>query len=143
MEHLAIVILAIVILAFMWFETRHSRKEEHGGWQHHLNADPSLEWWGPQGQLTRAAGKNATKEAHGGWQHHLNADPTLEWWGPRGQLTRATSKNATKKEHYGEPPGMIRAVHQDELGFRGWADMPGDYEGSSAASVSAYIQRSA
>lgn len=47
------------------------------------------------------------------------------------------------KERYGEPPGMLRAVHRDELGFRGWADMPGDYEGSSASAVSAYIERSA
>lgn len=143
MEQLAIVILAIVILAFVWFETRRSRKEEHGGWQHHLHADPALEWWGPQGQLTRAAAANK-KETHGGWRQHLHADPALEWWGPQGQLTRADAKNrSSKKEHYGEPPGMIRAVHHDELGFRGWADMPGDYEGSSASSVSAYMQRSA
>jgi hypothetical protein len=38
---------------------------------------------------------------------------------------------------------MIRAVHQDELGFRGGADMPGDYEGSSASAISADMQRSA
>jgi hypothetical protein len=49
----------------------------------------------------------------------------------------------SRKERYGEPPGFRRAVHHDELGFRGWADMPGDYEGSSASAVSAYMMRSA
>lgn len=71
----------------------------------------------------------AEKETHGGWSNHLHADPSLQWY--------------RKKENYGDPPGMIRAVHQDELGFRGWADMPGDYEGSSASAVSAYAERSA
>ena len=47
------------------------------------------------------------------------------------------------KENYGEPPGLIRAVHRDELGFRGWSDMPGDYEGSTASAMSAFIDRSA
>lgn len=48
-----------------------------------------------------------------------------------------------RKEHYGEPPGNLRAIHHDELGFRGWADMPGEYEGSSASALSAFIERSA
>ncbi len=48
-----------------------------------------------------------------------------------------------RKEHYGEPPGDLRAVHHDELGFRGWADMPGEYEGTSASALSAFIERSA
>lgn len=48
-----------------------------------------------------------------------------------------------RKDHYGNPPGMIRSLHQDELGYRGWADNPGDFEGSSASSVSGYIERSA
>lgn len=48
-----------------------------------------------------------------------------------------------KKEGYGEPPGNLRAVHRDELGYRGWADAPGSYEGSSASAVSAFAMRSA
>ncbi len=55
----------------------------------------------------------------------------------------ALTREKPAKEGYGEPPGMIRAIHRDELGFRGWADMPGSYEGSSASSVSAYMMRSA
>ena len=55
----------------------------------------------------------------------------------------ALTREKPAKEGYGEPPGMIRAIHRDELGFRGWADMPGSYEGSSASSISAYMLRSA
>jgi hypothetical protein len=47
------------------------------------------------------------------------------------------------KENYGEPPGTLRAVHRDELGYRGWADAPGDFEGSTASALSAYVMRSA
>lgn len=79
--------------------------------------------------------KPQTSENYGSWNHHLHASPSLEWYGAESFTPR--------KEHYGEPPGMIRGIHQDELGFRGWSDMPGDYEGSSASAVSAYIQRSA
>lgn len=60
-----------------------------------------------------------------------------------GKLPAGPPLITLHKEHYGEPPGLIRAVHRDELGFRGWADMPGDYEGNSASAVSAYVQRSA
>ena len=49
-------------------------------------------------------------------------------------------KPSTLKENYGEPPGLVRSL---DLGSRGWSDMPGDYEGNSASSVSAYILRSA
>lgn len=54
-----------------------------------------------------------------------------------------TDSRAPKKERYGEPPGGIRAVHHNELGYRGWSDNPGDYEGSSASALSAYVDRSA
>lgn len=139
-------------------------KEHYGGWNHHLHSDPSLEWYGWHDRFR--------KEGHGGWNHHIDASPSLEWYSygqpsgdpladdfgggvgdtalsiepfaARAEGFDARSENfAARKEKYGEPPGMIRAVHQDELGFRGWADMPGDFEGSSASAVSAYIQRSA
>lgn len=119
------------------------RAEHHGTGSNHLDASPSLEWYGWHDRFR--------KEGHGGWRHHLDASPSLEWYGPGGQLETPSAPvhasvdgfSGSRKERYGEPPGMIRAVHHDELGFRGWADMPGDYEGSSASAVSAYMQRSA
>lgn len=111
--------------------------------------------FGPQSTAaaTRSAGGFAggRAEHHGGWRNHLDASPSLEWYGPGGQPESPLAPmrasvdgfSGSRKERYGEPPGMIRAVHQDELGFRGWADMPGDYEGSSASAISAYMQRSA
>jgi hypothetical protein len=119
------------------------RREHHGTGSNHLDASPSLEWYGWHDRFR--------KEGHGGWRHHLDASPSLEWYGPGGQLESPPAPihasvegfSGSRKERYGEPPGMIRAVHQDELGFRGWADMPGDYEGSSASAISAYMQRSA
>jgi len=47
------------------------------------------------------------------------------------------------KEGYGGPPGALRAIHHNELGYRGWADNPGDFEGSSASGMSGYVVRSA
>ena len=58
------------------------------------------------------------------------------------------------KETYGEPPGMVRAAHWDELGYRGWAGVGdrgtgfGDrralvYEANTASSISHMIERSA
>ena len=71
----------------------------------------------------------------------------IAFWGvplfTREKPTSGFVRRAPHREHYGEPPGMIRAVHRNELGFRGWADMPGDYEGSSAGALSAYVERSA
>lgn len=58
-------------------------------------------------------------------------------------LRREKPGAATNKENYGEPPGTLRAVHRDELGYRGWADAPGGYEGSTASALSAYVMRSA
>jgi hypothetical protein len=63
--------------------------------------------------------------------------------GGLGEGPLPTPGRSGYREHYGEPPGMIRAVHQDELGYRGWADNPGDFEGSSASALSAYVDRSA
>jgi hypothetical protein len=112
-------------------------KETHGGWSQHLQSSPAREWYAPGGQYSQSR-----KEGHGGWSQHLHASPALEWYAPGGQYA-ARERFGGRKEKYGEPPGMLRAVHQDELGFRGWADMPGDFEGSSASAVSAYVQRSA
>lgn len=47
------------------------------------------------------------------------------------------------REQYGEPPGLLRAVHHDELGFRGWADMPGEFEGNSVSALLAHVERNA
>jgi hypothetical protein len=47
---------------------------------------------------------------------------------------------AQKKEGYGPPPGLRPAVRLCELGFRGWPDMPKEYEGNTASSVSAYAE---
>jgi hypothetical protein len=44
------------------------------------------------------------------------------------------------KERYGEPPGLLRSLDHKDLR---WPDMPGDFEGNSASSVSAHILRSA
>lgn len=89
-----------------------------------------------------ALGREKAKDSYGGVSGHLHADPSLRWYAPGGQLDNGHG-NGGHREHYGGPPGMMRAVHHDELGFRGWADMPGDYEGSSASSVSGYAHRSA
>jgi hypothetical protein len=112
-----------------------SQKEKHGGWHSHLHADPALEWYSWHDRFR--------KEKHGGWHSHLHADPTLEWYRKDGDDSARGGGKKPLKENYGEPPGLIRAVHRDELGFRGWSDMPGDYECNSASSVSAYVQRSA
>ena len=112
------------------------RQETHGTSTNHLDASPSLEWYNWHDRFR--------KEGHGGWRHHLDASPSLQWFGPGGQYENPHKDTfGGRKERYGEPPGMLRAVHQDELGFRGWADMPGDYEGSSASAISAYMMRSA
>lgn len=132
---------APVLEWYDWHDRREGvagRVERHGTSANHLDASPSLEWYGWHDRFR--------KEGHGGWRHHLDARPSLEWYGPGGQLAAPHKKKTfggSRKELYGDPPGMLRAVHQDELGFRGWADMPGDYEGSSASAVSAYMQRSA
>ena len=47
------------------------------------------------------------------------------------------------KEHYGEPPGMLPSVWYRGYAPTGWADMPREYEGSSASAVSAYMMWSA
>lgn len=49
--------------------------------------------------------------------------------------------NGKKVERYGVPPGNVRGVHQDELGPRGFADNPPEFQGSSASAISAYIMR--
>lgn len=116
-------------------------REHHGTSTNHLDAPPSLEWYWHDRRQDAREGMAGHAEHHGGRRHHLHASPNLEWYGPGGQ--HENRHKDVRKERYGEPPGMLRAVHQDELGFRGWADMPGDYEGSSASAISAYIQRSA
>lgn len=120
-----------------WYDGHDRHEGMAGRAEHLLDASPSLEWYGWHDRFR--------KEGHGGWRHHLHASPSLEWYGPGGQLAapHTDSFGGPRKERYGEPPGMLRAVHQDELGFRGWADMPGDFEGSSASAISAYMQRSA
>ena len=90
--------------------------------------------------MQREKPKPSGRETYSGWNYHLDASPALHWY---TDSAKAAAKKGGKKENYGEPPGLIRAVHQDELGFRGWSDMPGDYEGSSASAVSAYAMRSA
>lgn len=50
---------------------------------------------------------------------------------------------AGRREKYGAPPGMVRAIHHDELGYRGWADAPGDYQANTASAISHMIMRSA
>jgi hypothetical protein len=47
------------------------------------------------------------------------------------------------REGYGPPPGMYRALSPEELPDRGWPEYPYEYSGTSAASVSHMIERSA
>lgn len=50
-------------------------------------------------------------------------------------------------DRYGPPPGMARAIDPSELpyiyGDRGWAHFPRELEGSSASSMSQFMERSA
>lgn len=50
---------------------------------------------------------------------------------------------APAREGYGQPPGNVRAITHDELGYRGWADAPPAYQGRTASSTSHVIERSA
>lgn len=69
------------------------------------------------------------------------------FWGvpmfTREKPTSILSERQAFKEKYGEPPGLDRSLDHKDLGSRGWSDAPGDYEGNSASSVSAYVLRSA
>ncbi len=65
------------------------------------------------------------------------------FWGIPMVTREKPSSVEALKEKYGEPPGFARVLDHKDLGHRGWSDMPGDYEGNSASSVSAYIMRSA
>jgi len=69
----------------------------------------------------------------------------LVLWGPQLIFRETPSEFTTeaRKERYGAPPGMVRAIHHDELGYRGWADAPGDYEANTASAISHAIMRSA
>jgi len=121
-------------------------KEHHGTSTNHLDASPSLEWYNWRERTVGGVDPfRSTKEHHGTSTNHLDASPSLEWynWHERSREGFGNAAKNSGKENYGGPPGLIRGIHQDELGFRGWADMPGDYEGSSASSVSAYAMRSA
>ena len=128
-------------------------REHHGGWRYHVpvpltdDREPAdgvegIRHAGPQ-YHTHPVSDYMMREPLGCVNHPVNV-ALPESGFPVGHPAReAFSSPGSTKEHYGEPPGMIRAVHRDELGFRGWSDMPGDYEGSSASALSAYVDRSA
>jgi hypothetical protein len=65
----------------------------------------------------------------------------VPYWG-REQPTEA-KEGAGIREHYGPPPGVYRAITPEELGPRGWTDMPYEYEANTASSISHMIERSA
>ncbi len=118
----AVVILLVIVVALAlvaWGPAALAREKPAA---HFITATASLpddeDYWGPAGSSASVGG------------------------GPAGGQPSAAPREGFK-ERYGEPPGNLRSIHQDELGFRGWADMPGDFEGSSASAVSAYIMRSA
>ena len=58
-------------------------------------------------------------------------------------ICAATCTRGSRAEHYGGPPGRRRGLGFRELGFRGWADMPGEYQGNTASAPSQYIMTSA
>jgi hypothetical protein len=62
------------------------------------------------------------------------------FWGIPMLTREKPSSIKTLKEQYGEPPGLLRSLNHKDLG---WSDMPGDFEGNSASSVSAHTLRSA
>ena len=146
MTYLAAIILMVVIVAAIaavfWGVPLFTRERPSRGRETVITAAPPLP---NNSQDAFGPGSAGRKEGHGGWRQHLHASPALEWYAPGGQYVAQPARESFggRKESYGEPPGALRAVHQDELGFRGWADMPGDFEGSSASAVSAYVQRSA
>jgi len=80
----------------------------------------------------------SAKDQEGAADHSDAPRDSLEWLDYHASLQAPPTK-----ENYGEPPGLLRAVHRDELGPRGWPDMPPEYEGSSASALSAFMERSA
>ncbi len=58
-------------------------------------------------------------------------------------LYRRRARRPKAAEHYGPPPGRARALSHTELGDRGWAEGPREYEANSASSISALMLRSA
>jgi hypothetical protein len=53
----------------------------------------------------------------------------------------APKARSEAKEHYGPPPGKARALSHNELGDRGWAEWPREYEANSASSISHMMLR--
>jgi hypothetical protein len=69
----------------------------------------------------------------------------LATWGPIWFYREKpdTKGAAGTREHYGEPPGNVRAVNHSELGYRGWADAPPEYQGRTVSAISHMVERSA
>lgn len=123
-----------------------SRASPKGGYP--LNAPPL-----PLRRVAKkevAGKKHSPLEEDSNWMCAINLHPCPK--NMRMPISNYISqrKSTTAKGHregYGPPPGMARAIDQSELpylvGDRGWATWPKEYEGSSAGSMAAFIERSA